>query len=685
MDRRKVDRRRGAEPELTIPNIEDILAVLYRRKIVLLMLISIPVLLGYMYIRTIPDSYNAKASIILEHKNLNMSEFDDILGGIKFDDLTAPTQIGMIKSAPLIRETISTLGLGFSDDKKTLSPLKIDYQGRADQNSIDYKIQKELLRNLDIKQPKKSRILEVSYSSTVPEYATKIVNTHTKHYIFSQIRAKKEQAEKVNAWIERQIEALKKENIEVSNAVQKFKSNHGMVQGVNTQDLIYQQISDIARQMSPLETDVLDLQARVDLLNTTPDSSAIREIINSGLIQELKARASAVAQRTQALTTSFGDSHPEVIAANKELVQIKSDIDSEIKSITDAIRNELATKTKQQNLLEKKLLELKIEANLLQKNQVLLTSLEREELAGQTLLDNFLARSEEIKSQIDFTKPDVRVLSFAEIPGEASGSKKKLMMVVLLVASLFFAMAVIFLLEIIDSGLKDLETVKQLLNIKLLGTLPYDKKPISSILNKQRSLYTEEIKRIYIHLKANKNTKTVLFTSARSGEGKSATVVALAYYINTIGKKALLVDANTISPNVSKMAGTKASPGFYDLLAGTHKPKDVIVTNEAGVEIIPAGDQTSFSSDLIISGRFEKPLKELREQYDFVLIDSSPALDVSDAQILANLCDETVLIAAWAKTPKKLLKLATESMREMSINTPQIILNKMPASMLKKK
>ncbi len=683
MDRRKTDRRRGADSEISVPDIGEILHVLYKRKLIVFLLTFIPVGLGFLYIKNIPDTYMAKTSVILENKNLNVADFDDVLGGVQFDDLTVPTQIEMITSAPLSRETISVLGMHFNETDNLVLAKK-QYRSNAADSTVDYEVLKEFQGNLKAKQQGSSRIIEVSFLSQAPEYAAKIVNTHAKNYVFSQLRAKKQQAETVNQWISKQIVSLKKESLNKSRAVQKFKSDNGMIQGMNSQDLIYQQISDIARQLSPIETQELDLQARVELLNSG-QSGATKEVIESQLIQSLKSRASVSAQKVQSLSADLGQNHPNVIAAKNEYTQIKTDIANEITNIKRSIKNELTTIKKQKELLESKLSDLQRAADSLQENQVTLQALEREEAASQKLLDNFLERSEEIGSQVDFTRPDVRIVAFADIPGEPSGSKKKLLLVVLLMASILFSLGVVFLIEILNTGLNKIDDVKQILNIKLLGTLPKERKPLSSILNKQRTLYVEEIKRIYIHLRAIEGAQAILFTSARIGEGKSITAIAIAYYLSVIGKKTILVDANTVTPQTAKISETRTTPGFYDILAGTHKIDDVIVTNDVGIDVIPAGEQISFSSDLLVSGRFEAPLAELRKKYDYIIIDSASALETSDAQILSRLADETVIVAAWSKTPKKLLKLACEIVREMSSSTPHIILNKMPMKELQNK
>ena len=128
--------------------------------------------------------------------------------------------------------------------------------------------------------------------------------------------------------------------------MQKFRSDSGMVLGKNSQELIYQQISDIAAQLTPIETKETDLKARLDLLTTRSDRS-LTEVVESSLVQGLKSRLSQASQKLESLRADFGENHPEVIALRKEISQINDDIQKEVTNIRAAIENERTAISKQ--------------------------------------------------------------------------------------------------------------------------------------------------------------------------------------------------------------------------------------------------------------------------------------------------------------------------------------------------
>ena len=681
MDRRRTDQAK----EVEIPDIGQIIKILYKRKFFLLLTVLVPLFITGMYLKSKPDIYRATTSIKIDAQNFNMSEFQDVLSSVKFDKLTVPTQIEVIQSKALLRKTISAIGIALNDNGQLIiNPAKRKPLGLSglSQDSVDYEVIKQFNENLHVEQQSSSRIIEIYFDSQAPELAAKIVNTHAEHYRQSIITTKQEQARKLKDWISGQIVSLKEQNLTTSRAVQKFKSDNGMVKGLTSEDLIYEQISNVAKQLNPLATRELDLQARVELLQQG-QASAIKEVIDSDLIQSLKSRESIATQHLQSLRADYGNNHPEVISAQHEVSQINADINREISNIRRSIQNELTTAVKQKELLNAKLQDLQHKADTFQENMITLESLQLEEAASRKLLDNFLARSEEINSQVNLERQDVSILSHADVPGEPMGSRKTVILLAVAMLSGLLALSIIFLLEIIDRGIDNRDDVKKILKLKLLGTLPKENAPLKRILSKNRSAYVEEIKRIYIHLSAMNEAQSILFTSARIGEGKSMTAISLAYYLHAIGKKVVLVDANTLTPQISSITGVRKAPGFYELLAGTHTLDETISTSETGVSILPAGEQNPFSSDLLVAGRFKEQIQKMKESYDFVIIDCACALEASDAEVLAALTDQTVIVTAWAKTPKKDLIKVSELMRTMSPTTPSIILNKIPLKDLK--
>lgn len=680
-----IDRRKNTN-DLDLPDIRELFRILYKRRWLLIILITLPVMAGLLYLKGRPEHYKATASVLLETQEVKLTDFNDILTGMKFDNLTVPTQVQVISSPSLIRQTILLLGMT-EDEKGNLilpeSPPETEPQQEDGPDSPErYQIFKNFLSNLDVKQQGTSRVIDITFRSTDPHLAADVANTHAKQYVYSREQDKKRIAQRLDEWLSAQILELKEQSLKKSRLSQQFRSENGMIQGNNSQELIYQQISDLAGQIAQIDTRVVDLQARSEMLQSGNPHN-IADIVQSELVQNLKGRASQAAQHLQSLRAKLGVNHPEVIGAQQELSQINSDIAREVGNIKKSVQNELTTVTKQKALLQEKLIGLQKQADGLQEKMITLQALQVEEQASSKLLDNFLARSEEIKSQIDFSRPDVSIVSPAHVPGEPIGSKKILILAAIFTLSVLLALCVAFILELGDQGIRKREDIARLTELGLLGTLPRSRFPITDILKKNRSAYVEEMKRIFMHLNALEKGQTILITSARRGEGKTTVAVSLAFYMNNIGIRTLLIDANTLAPVIAGVTMIDEKPGFSELLSGKAELGEVIAQDKNGLSIIPAGEPNPFTADMLLAGKLNAHLQALKDKYECIIFDSAPVLTVSDSEILTGLVDQVVIVLEWAKTPKEQFKKSAEILRNLAANNPNVILNKVKLSELR--
>ena len=139
--------------------------------------------------------------------------------------------------------------------------------------------------------------------------------------------------------------------------------------------------------------------------------------------------------------------------------------------------------------------------------------------------------------------------------------------------------------------------------------------------------YEEAIKTLRTNIQfCGSSLKTILFTSTVSGEGKSATTVAVASSLGSIGKRVLLVDLS-------------------QYLSGQKKLGEVIYhTNMENVDMILAGPYSPNPAELLEDELFKVLLENARELYDYIIIDTPPMLNLIDGAIIANQCDGAVIV-----------------------------------------
>jgi protein-tyrosine kinase len=152
----------------------------------------------------------------------------------------------------------------------------------------------------------------------------------------------------------------------------------------------------------------------------------------------------------------------------------------------------------------------------------------------------------------------------------------------------------------------------------------------------------------------------ILVTSSVPGEGKTFTSINLALSISAeLDKKVLLIDADVAKPSVSKVLGISQTPGLIEYLeGGASCLSEVILQTEIdGLRIIPAGKKHKFSTELLASNRMVDLAKELSERYSdrIVIFDTPPLLATTQAEVLAGLVGQVVLVIAAESTPQSIV------------------------------
>ncbi len=183
---------------------------------------------------------------------------------------------------------------------------------------------------------------------------------------------------------------------------------------------------------------------------------------------------------------------------------------------------------------------------------------------------------------------------------------------------------------------------------------------------------TEEFRtlrsRLY-HAREKMPLKKILITSALPKEGKSFTSANLAQVlVRQHGRRVLLIDADLRGPRLHLMLGTTASPGLSDYLQGRCDEFSIMQRGPAeNLMFIPSGESISDPAELVANGRLKFFFQRVEALFDWIIVDSPPAVPVSDASILAKACDGVLLVVRSNSTPVDLAQRAREEFPDESL------------------
>jgi len=195
----------------------------------------------------------------------------------------------------------------------------------------------------------------------------------------------------------------------------------------------------------------------------------------------------------------------------------------------------------------------------------------------------------------------------------------------------------------------------------------------------QRSPISEQYRTIRTNLQyasVDNDLQTLLITSSTPAEGKSMTTANLAVVYAQQGKKVLLIDADLRKPTVHYTFRLDNLNGLSNLLVGDGHLSQIVESSSIdNLDIISSGPIPPNPSELLGSKMMQTLINEAKQQYDIIIFDTPPVLAVTDAQILANIVDGTVLVVRSDKTEYEAAIKAKETLEKSSAKLLGTVLN----------
>ena len=172
-----------------------------------------------------------------------------------------------------------------------------------------------------------------------------------------------------------------------------------------------------------------------------------------------------------------------------------------------------------------------------------------------------------------------------------------------------------------------------------------------------------------LYMNADGNTKVIQVESSVSSEGKTTLVSNLAVSLGLTDKKVVLVDLDFRRPAVHRIFNLSKDTGIAEYIIGDAKIEDIVKPTEyKNVSVITRGAEIHNSSLVFVSEKFKSLISKLREEYDYVLLDCAPVLQVSDYIHISKVADGVLFAVAYASTTKAQASEAIKELKKNGVN-----------------
>ena len=255
-----------------------------------------------------------------------------------------------------------------------------------------------------------------------------------------------------------------------------------------------------------------------------------------------------------------------------------------------------------------------------------------------------------------------------------------------LILGLLLGAGLAILRDTLDSSVKSLRDLEGLLDAPILGSIAYDADAVGAPLITGADAYTPRSEGFRVlrtnlqFIDPDKDRKVFVVTSSLPGEGKTTTAINLALVLAEGGERVALIEADLRRPKVGAYLNIEGTVGLTTVLVGRMDLHDAIqhLPGRAGLDVLASGRTPPNPAELLKSHAMAHVIKQLRDEYDIVLIDAPPLLPVTDAALLASQADGAILIVRHGKTSDDHVRLAAERLAAVGAEPLGAIFNMTP-------
>lgn len=307
---------------------------------------------------------------------------------------------------------------------------------------------------------------------------------------------------------------------------------------------------------------------------------------------------------------------------------------------------------------------------------------------ANTLSDEFVALIRELETPEVGAVPDSRVVveQRASLPDHPVVPETMRNIAVGLALGVALGIGLAVLRDLLDNTVKDRRTVEEITNAGIVGSIPLDKERRRSAaisFESDNSSIAEAFRKLRTNLQflaVDNPPRVIVVTSSTPSEGKSTTSINIALALAEADHNVVLVDGDMRRPTLHKHLDLVQPVGFSTVLSGAASLDEALQkTRFTGLTVLTSGAIPPNPSELLGSLAAKKLLSEMRAKFDYVIVDSTPLLAVTDAAIMAAGADGVLIMARYGQTKRDQLTHAMGSLRDVGASVLGAVFTMTPA------
>jgi capsular exopolysaccharide synthesis family protein len=692
------------------PHLYDYLLILRKHQwLILSFLLTVVTIVSIATFRMRPV-YIAKATIEIDRENNNILPFQgtDAYDSMMDLDNYIETQSKVLTSETLALQTIRNTGLAANPE---FSAGGIPSEAIATGSLANQKRPPEVaafLGSLNVRRVPSSRLMEVSYESTDPVLAARILNAHLDNFKAQNIQSRYEATLEATRFLTSQLNELKLTVKQSEDARINYERQNQIWSVDDKSNMTTQRLLDLDKQLTDAQGETLKKQALYEYAKAG-DIDAVPEIRADALLQDLQKRRADLSVLYTEAVNQYGPNFPKVLRFQAQLKEVDDQIARESKGIVLQLESDYREAKQKEGLIRQALEQQKAVTNDMAEKMVQYNILKRESEADKSLYEGLLTKLKEAGISEGLKSSNIRVVDPAMIPSYPARPAKARNIALAFLVGLVGGIGLALLREYLDNTVKTPDDIETLTRLPSLAVVPAfgdgagPKHRMGFFGAGSRNGHEKRIELVAQHLPKSQMSEAfralrtalllsqpdhppqvILVTSALPREGKTTAAANLAVTLAQLGDKTVLVDADLRKPGVGRLLnlGSGKYAGLSSYLAGVSTLDLVTVPHPAipNLAAIPTGPLPPNPADLLSSHKLAEAIAELRTKYKVVVIDSPPIMAATDAVILSVQTDGVLLVVRSGETPKEAFTRTRDLLVSVKSRLLGVVLNAVDAS-----
>ncbi len=555
-----------------------------------------------------------------------------------------------------------------------------------DEETAESGVISQFLGGVRVVPEQKTRLVEIVYESSDPQFATVAANTLAEEYTAQNLELRLGTYQKNLRWLSEEVAKQEKKVTDAEAAMTQYRTDQNALSLGDRQNITIARLNALNETVTRQRTERLQKEATYNQLkNIDPASDQADSFpvvaATPGVVEAKNRLTDLLAERAR-LSSRYLPSHPEMQKLDLQLKNARDTLTAQRARVIESVKNDYESAVAAERSFAASLEQQKHEAMDLDRKSGSYVVLQRQADSDRQLWQSLLQQQKELQVVSNSRSNNVQVMDRAEVPGGPFSPNTRREWFTAMMAGMLVAFGLAFGIEYLDDTVKTPEDVSKRLGLPLLGLVPAIRGTRVPLLSETvphdfgeafRSLRTS-----LVFTAGAGESRVIAVTSSQPLEGKTTTACNLATALALGGSRVLLIDADMRRPGLHQVMGVQNDMGLSQLLVGQSRVREAVQrTSEPNLFVITAGRTPPNPSELLASERMKNFLANLAHgPFDWVVLDTPPVLAVTDAVVLAGQVSAVVFVVGSEMTRRVHAERALATLRAGKPRSIGVVLNR---------